>query len=200
MKITAFLVSLLASSASAFFLSPTCLSTYKKVNAHVDDYVKEIQARICDQGCALTYQSYHEAIKEQHARPAVKKIVDRYVPRGDKTQGDIDKLFEMGDTVAELALQECPKLAHSTKVTPRAIEGSAPGDGDLCEDPSFLDGCSAKLKSKIPSMMWKHSAYLMSLSDNETCRRVSAAADDPEFWTFLEGVMDEYAQSCPTRA
>ena len=198
MRFSTFVLPLMAASTQAFVLSPTCLSTYHKALNKMDDYIQLIKAHVCDQGCVVSFQTYEEIIKEQ-SRPALKKALADHLDRGQSSDADIEKMLEMSDTVSEMAVESCDKLENSKTPASHGIPSAKKGDADLCEDPSLYKKCVYKMKTKIPSIAWKHTSTISSFTDNKTCRKFSAALDDPEFWALFKESLDAYAQTCPTR-
>ncbi|PKY06069.1 hypothetical protein P168DRAFT_317566 [Aspergillus campestris IBT 28561] len=182
------LLSFLAASAQAFILSPTCVRTYNKAVSKFDEWVQDAAGHICHQGCVFTAETYHDTIRANHLRPAVQKGLERHLARLKVSEDEFEQMLQFADTYIETMLEQC------------APAGAAERERfDFCNDPQALDACAVKMKTRLPSMCWKHKSFILAHSDNETCRDISAALDEPLVWRLMEEEMDAYAATCPIR-
>lgn len=188
MKAHSIILPLLAASAQAFILSPTCVKAYHKTVNKFDQWAQEAAVHICNQGCVLTAETYHNTIRTGHIRPTLQKGLERHFARLQISEDEIDRALQFADTLVESLLEQCP---------PRGT--AQPDQYDICRDPQAFDDCASKAKTRLPGACWKHKSLILAHSDNETCRDVAAVLDDPLFWRLIEEEMDAYAASCPVR-
>ncbi|XRM44279.1 hypothetical protein ABZX51_007426 [Aspergillus tubingensis] len=175
-------------STNAFILSPTCLSTLNKAIGKVDQYVEEAIAHVCHQGCALTVDTYHDTIRTNYFDPVMNSIYECYFTNRDGSEDEKEQILQVTDTLAEKILESCVPTGTAH-----------PEQFDICKDSEVTTSCGSKIKTQIPAILWKHKSLLLSLTDNETCRRGAATIEDPDFWTLIEDKMDAFARSCPMR-
>lgn len=188
MKAPSIILSLLATSAQAFVFSPTCVRTYHKAIDKFDQWAQDAAAHICHQGCVFTAETYRDTFRTSHVRPTVQKGLERHLARLQISEEEMERMLQFADTYVETMLEECP---------PRGT--AQPEQFDICRDRQTFDGCAGKMKARLPGMCWKYKSLILAHSDNESCRDISAALDEPLFWRLIEEEMDGYAAACPVR-